>query len=169
MKTIGQMLLGLCIALCMLSIVNAKNDTVRLTRQDEVFRFASRFGIEFSSIAKRDIRLIHELDDENYKYVINCIKGFLNDYKINPKNILPLLKSRNILHYATAYKKMYLIYYREKLGFKSWPQSVYYIINEKGRFLYVEFKDVYDGEHLVFDQAVLKSVEITMKMLDYGN
>jgi ribosomal protein S27E len=43
---------------------------------------------------------------------------------------------------------------------------VYYIKDPKGRFLYVELKDVYTNEHVIFDQAVLKSVEITQKMLD---
>jgi hypothetical protein len=116
------------------SELSAKNDTVIITNIDDVMSFASRFSLEFSSIAKRDIRLIHELDADNYGYVISEIKRLIGNYNINPKNIIPVLKSRNILHYATAYKKMYLIYYQEMRGFKSWPQSVYYIKDPKGSF-----------------------------------
>jgi len=166
MKTIICIMYTVFYMLCMHSEVSAKNDTVFISNIDDVMSFASRFTIEFSSIAKRDIRLIHELDADNYGYVISEIKRLLSEYKINVKYILPILKSRNILHYATAYKKMYLIYYREMRGFKSWPQSVYYIKDAKGRFLYVELKDVYTNEHVIFDQAVLKSVEVTQKMLD---
>lgn len=166
MRTIVCIIYTVCHMLCMNSELSAKNDTVIITNIDDVMSFASRFSLEFSSIAKRDIRLIHELDADNYGYVISEIKRLIGNYNINPKNIIPVLKSRNILHYATAYKKMYLIYYREMRGFKSWPQSVYYIKDPKGRFLYVELKDVYTNEHVIFDQAVLKSVEITQKMLD---
>lgn len=166
MRTIVCIIYTVCHMLCIHSELSAKNDTVIITNIDDVMSFASRFSLEFSSIAKRDIRLIHELDADNYGYVISEIKRLLSEYKINVKYILPILKSRNILHYATAYKKMYLIYYREWLGLKLWPQSVYYIKDPKGRFLYVELKDVYTNEHVIFDQAVLKSVEITQKMLD---
>jgi hypothetical protein len=166
MRTIVFVICIVCHTLYMHCELSAKNDTVIITNIDDVMSFASRFSLEFSSIAKRDIRLIHELDADNYGYVIAEIKRLLSEYKINVKYILPILKSRNILHYATAYKKMYLIYYREWLGLKLWPQSVYYIKDPKGRFLYVELKDVYTNEHVIFDQAVLKSVEVTQKMLD---
>ena len=166
MRAIAYVLFGVFTSIVIQCESSAKNDTVYITKQDDVFRFASRFSIEFSSIAKRDIGLIKELDEDNYVYVISEIKRLLSEYKINVKYMLPILKSRNILHYATAYKKMYLIYYRERLGLKSWPQSVYYIKDPNGRFLYVELKDVYNNEHVVFDQAVLKSVEVTQSMLD---
>jgi hypothetical protein len=92
----------------MQSELKAKNDTVTITNIDDVMSFASRLSLELSSIAKRDIRLIHELVEDNYGYVISEIKRLLSEYKINVKYILPILKSRNILHYATAYKKCIL-------------------------------------------------------------
>ena len=105
MRTIVCIIYTVCHMLCIHSELSAKNDTVIITNIDDVMSFASRFSLEFSSIAKRDIRLIHELDADNYGYVISEIKRLLSEYKINVKNILPFLKSRNILHYATAYKK----------------------------------------------------------------
>ncbi len=145
----------------------AKNDTIILTKESDVFNFSSRFSIEYASLAKRDISLIKELDSDNYPHIIAQIKHLINNDECNPKTIIPYLKVKGSLRYVTAYKKMFLIYFRQMRGFKAWPQSIFYISDQNGRFLYVELKDVYANKNVVYDGGVLSDIMVTKKMLIY--
>lgn len=144
----------------------AKNDTVYISNVDKAIRFDACFSNVFYFLAIQDIREIMEADPDNYDVIVSNIKHMLhNQQECNPNLIIPTLKSVGSLRHITNYKKMYHIYFKKIKGLRTWANSVYYIVNEKGDFLYVEFKDMYPGKHLVFDQAVLQSVRVNKKML----
>ena len=144
----------------------AKNDTVFISNIDKAIRFDACFSNVFYFLAIQDIRAIMDADPDNYNLIVSNIKHMLhNQQECNPNMIIPTLKSVGSLRHITNYKKMYHIYFKKIKGLRTWANSVYYIVNEKGDFLYVEFKDIYPGKHLVFDQAVLQSVRVNKKML----
>lgn len=144
----------------------AKNDTVYISNVDKAIRFDACFSNVFYFQATQDIRSIMDADPDNYDLIVSKIKHMLqNQQECNPNLIIPILKSVGSLRHIVAYKKMYHIYFKKIKGLRTWANSVYYIVNEKGDFLYVEFKDVYPGKHLVFDQSVLQSVRVNKKML----
>jgi hypothetical protein len=147
--------------------VHAKNDTVFISHSnfDKVAGFNAAFQTAYTNIAKDDIGLIQGLDD-NYKRIIGHIKSTIyNDRVCDPNVVIPFLKAYGSLQYILAYKKMFVIYFREIQCMRTYPESVYYITDEKGNFLYVELKDVYENKHLVFDQAMLKDVRVNKQML----
>ena len=148
-------------------IVHAKNDTVFISNSnfDQVAGFNAAFQTAYTNIAKDDIRLIQGLDD-NYKRIIGHIKSTIyNDRVCDPNVVIPFLKTYGSLRYILAYKKMFVIYFREIQSMRTYPESVYYITDDQGNFLYVELKDVYENKHLIFDQAMLKDVRVNKQML----
>jgi hypothetical protein len=145
----------------------AKNDTVFISNSnfDQVAGFNAAFQTAYTNIAKDDIRLIQGLDD-NYKRIIGHIKSTIyNDRVCDPNIVIPFLKAYGSLRYILAYKKMFVIYFREIQSMRTYPESVYYITDDQGNFLYVELKDVYENKHLIFDQAMLNDVRVNKKML----
>jgi hypothetical protein len=146
--------------------VHAKNDTVFISNIDKVIRFDACFSNVFYFQAIQDIQAIMESDPDNYDLIVSNIKHMLvNKKECDPNAIIPTLKSVGSLRHITNYKKMYHIYFKKIKGLRTWANQVYYITNENGDFLYVEFKDIYPGKNLVFDQSLLKSVRINKKML----
>jgi hypothetical protein len=147
--------------------VQAKNDTVFISHSnfDKVARFNAAFQTAYTDIAKDDIGLIKGLDD-NYKRIIGHIKSTIyNDRVCDPNVVIPFLKTYGSLQYILAYKKMFVIYFREIQSMRTYPESVYFITDDQGYFLYVELKDVYENKHLVFDLAMLKDVRVNKQML----
>jgi hypothetical protein len=145
----------------------AKNDTVFISNSnfDQVAGFNAAFQTAYTNIAKGDIRLIQGLDD-NYKRIIGHIKSTIyNDRVCDPNVVIPFLKTYGSLRYILAYKKMFVIYFREIQSMRTYPESVCYITDDQGNFLYVELKDVYQNKHMVFDQAMLKDVRVNKQML----
>lgn len=144
----------------------AKNDTVFISNLDKAIRFDACFSNVFYFQAIQDIRAIMDADPDNYDLIVSNIKHMLiSKQDCDPNAIIPTLKSVGSLRHITNYKKMYHIYFKKIKGLRTWANQVYYITNENGDFLYVEFKDIYPGKHLVFDQSLLKSVRINKKML----
>ena len=148
-------------------VVHAKNDTVFISNSnfDQVAGFNAAFQTAYTNIAKDDIRLIQGLDD-NYKRIIGHIKSTIyNDRVCDPNIVIPFLRAHGSLRYTLAYKKMFVIYFREIQSMRTYPESIYYITDEQGYFLYVELKDVYQNKHMVFDQVMLKDVRVNKQML----
>lgn len=146
--------------------ISAKNDTVFISNIDKAIRFDACFSNVFYFMAIQDIRTIMDADPDNYDLIVSNIKHMLiSKQDCDPNAIIPTLKSVGSLRHITNYKKMYHIYFKKIKGLRTWANQVYYITNENGDFLYVEFKDIYPGKHLVFDQSLLKSVRINKKML----
>jgi hypothetical protein len=156
-----------CLILFSIGTSHAKNDTVFISHSnfDKVARFNAAFQTAYTDIAKDDIGLIQGLDD-NYNKIIGQIKSTIYiDRVCDPNSVIPILKTHGSMRYIIAYKKMFVIYFREIQSMRTYPESVYYITDEKGNFLYVELKDVYENKHLVFDQAMLKDVRVNKQML----
>jgi hypothetical protein len=147
--------------------VFSKNDTVFISNSnfDQVAGFNAAFQTAYTNIAKNDIGLIQGLDD-NYKKIIGQIKSTIyNDRVCDPNLVIPFLRSHGSLRYILGYKKMFVIYFREIQSMRTYPESVYYITDDQGNFLYVELKDVYQKKHMVFDQAMLKDIRVNKKDL----
>ena len=144
----------------------AKNDTVIISNVRKAMKFDACFSTEFCNNAKSDISKIMSDDPDNYKSIFAGIKSLIvNNYTCNVNDIIPILKQYGSLRHVLNYKKMFHIYFRERYSMTTWPKSVYYIIDDKGYFVYVEFKDVFSGQHLVFNQELLKSVKVHKNML----
>ena len=144
----------------------AKNDTVIISNERKAMKFDACFSTEFCNNAKSDIPKIMSDDPDNYKSIFAGIKSLVvNNDTCNVNAIMPILKYYGSLRHVLNYKKMFHIYFRERYSMSTWPKSVYYIIDDKGYFVYVEFKDVFSGQHLVFNQELLKSVRIHKNML----
>ena len=144
----------------------AKNDTVIISNERKAMKFDACFSTEFCNNAKSDIPKIMSDDPDNYKSIFAGIKSLVvNNDTCNVNAIMPILKHYGSLRHVLNYKKMFHIYFRERYSMSTWPKSVYYIIDDKGYFVYVEFKDVFPGQHLVFNQELLKSVKIHKNML----
>jgi len=159
-------LIGIWLILTTL-IAQAKNDTVYIPHSnfDKVAGFNAAFQTAYTSIAKDDIALIKSLDDK-YKSIIGHIKSTIyNDRVCDPNAVIPILRAHGSMRYILAYKKMFVIYFREIQSMRTYPESVYYITDDQGNFLYVELKDVYQNKHMVFDQAMLKDVRVNKQML----
>jgi hypothetical protein len=152
-----------CLILFSIGTSHAKNDTVFISHSnfDKVAKFNAAFQTAYTDIAKEDIGLIKGLDDNNYKRIIGYIKSTIyNDRVCDPNVVIPFLRAHGSLQYILAYKKMFVIYFREIQSMRTYPESIYYITDEQGNFLYVELKDVYQNKHMVFDQAMLKDIRI---------
>jgi hypothetical protein len=147
--------------------ISAKNDIVLVTNQDDVIAFTARFTIQYSIIAKKDTKLITELDNNNYSAITNHIIQLVETHEVDPKTIIPYLKAKGSLQFATAYKKLFLIYFNHSKGLTTLPSSIFYIVDDTGRYKYVEFKNTYGAKHTVYDGAVLSDIMITKKMLRY--
>jgi hypothetical protein len=163
MKTI-MIVIGLILSAF---VVHGKNDTVFISHSnfDKVARFNAAFQTAYTNVAKDDIGLIQGLDD-NYNKIIGKIKSTIyNDRVCDPNSVIPILKAHGSMRYIIAYKKMFVIYFREIQSMRTYPESVYYITDEKGNFLYVELKEVYENKHLVFDQGMLKDIRVNKQML----
>jgi hypothetical protein len=163
MKTI-MIVIGLILSAF---VVHAKNDTVFISHSnfDKVARFNAAFQTAYTNVAKDDIGLIQGLDD-NYKKIIGQIKSTIyNDRVCDPNVVIPFLRAHGSMRYIIAYKKMFVIYFREIQCMRTYPESIYYITDEQGNFLYVELKDVYENKHMVFDQVMLKDVRVNKQML----
>ncbi len=147
--------------------VHAKNDTVFISHSnfDKVARFNAAFQTAYTNVAKDDIGLIQGLDD-NYNKIIGKIKSTIYNYRVcDPNVVIPFLKTNGSLRYTLAYKKMFVIYFREIQSMRTYPESIYYITDEQGNFLYVELKEVYENKPMVFDKAMLKDVRVNKQML----
>ena len=144
----------------------AKNDTVYISNMNKAIEFDSFFSTVFCTNAKDHIRAIRAADEDNYKSICGSIKSMIYNNRVcDPNAIIPILKQHGSLRHILNYKKMYHIYFREIKSSVTWAKSVYYIVDKNGYFVYVELKDVFPGNHLVFDQALLKSVPININML----
>ena len=140
--------------------VFSKNDTVFISNFEKLARFNAAFQTAYTNVAKDDIGLIQGLDD-NYNKIIGQIKSTIYiDRVCDPNVVIPFLRAHGSMRYIIAYKKMFVIYFREIQSMRTYPESIYYITDEQGNFLYVELKDVYENKHLVFDQAMLKDIRI---------
>lgn len=147
-------------------VVHAKNDTVFISDTKVAIPFDAYFTIVFTDLAKDDIRSIKELDKHNYPTIISEIKRITRDELICDLNsVIPLLKKYGSLRHILAYKKMFMIYFRHFNSTKTWAKQIYYITDDQDNFVYVEFKNVFIGKHMVFDQAMLKDKRINKRML----
>jgi hypothetical protein len=147
--------------------VQGKNDTVFIPNSnfDQVAGFNAAFQTAYTNLAKEDIALIQGLDD-NYNKIIGQIKSTIyNDRVCDPNVVIPFLRTHGSLRYILAYKKMFVIYFRQIQSMRTYPESIYYITDEQGYFLYVELKDVYQKKNMVFDQAMLKDVRVNKRDL----
>jgi hypothetical protein len=163
MKTV-MVVIGLMLAAF---VVQAKNDTVFISHSyfEQVARFNAAFQTAYTNVAKDDIGLIKGLDD-NYNKIIGQIKSTIYiDRVCDPNVVIPFLRAHGSLRYILAYKKMFVIYFREIQSMRTYPESIYYITDEQGNFLYVELKEVYENKSMVFDQAMLKDVRVNKQML----
>ena len=98
--------------------------------------------------------------------IIGHIKSTIyNDRVCDPNSVIPILRAHESLRYILAYKKMFVIYFREIQSMRTYPESIYYITDDQGNFLYVELKDVYENKSMVFDQVMLKDVRVNKQML----
>lgn len=150
---------------CITFTTSAKNDTIVISDLQKAMDFDTYFSGVFSRLAKEDIREIME-QDANFKSICRDIKLLILKNSICDVNsIIPILKSHGSLRHIINYKKMFHIYFREIKATLTWANSIYYIIDDRGYFVYVEFKDIYNGQHLIFDQALLKNVRIHRNML----
>jgi hypothetical protein len=148
------------------SALFGKNDTVFISNMNKAIEFDSFFSTVFCTNAKDHIPTIKEADEDNYRSICGEIKSMIyNNRDCVVNAIIPILKQHGSLRHILNYKKMYHIYFREIKSSVTWANSVYYIIDADGYFVYVELKDVFPGKHLVFDQALLKSVPININML----
>jgi hypothetical protein len=145
----------------------SKNDTVIILNRNNAIKFDAYFSSELCNNAKSDISKIMSDDPDNYKFIFAGIKSLIVHYDTcNVHAIIPILKHYGSLRHILNYKKMFHIYFRERYSLKTWAKSVYYIIDDKGYFVYVELKDVFPGQHLVFTQDLLKSVKVHKNMLN---
>ena len=140
----------------------AKNDTVYISNLDHAMEFDTYFSGAFASLAKEQIPLMMKDDPDNFKPINASIKSLIANNQICDVNaVIPIVKQYGSLKHILNYKKMFHIYFQEVKARLTWAQSVYYIIDDQGYFVYVEFKDVYhDNKHLIFNQALLKSVRV---------
>lgn len=146
--------------------VIAKNDTVFISDRNKAIRFDAVFSATYSFHAKDDIPLIKKSDPENYAIIISNIKSIIqNDRTCDPNSVIPVLKKYGSLRHIVAYKKMFLIYYKQMKGLSTWAKEVFYITDKNGVFIYVEFKRMYLGKNMVFDHSILKDIKITKDML----
>lgn len=101
-------------------------------------------------------------DPDNFTPINASIKSLIANNQICDVNaVIPIVKQYGSLKHILNYKKIFHIYFQEIKARLTWAQSVYYIIDDQGYFVYVEFKDDYHGnKHLVFDHALLKSVRV---------
>lgn len=129
--------------------------------------FDAYFSGQFADLAKEQIRNMMKDDQDNFKPITASIKSLIANNQICDVNaVIPIVKQYRSLRHILNYKKMFHIYFQEIKSRLTWAESVYYIIDDQGYFVYVEFKDVYHGnKHLVFDQALLKSVRVNKSML----
>lgn len=142
----------------------AKNDTIVISDLYKAMEFDTYFSGIFSSLAKEDIREMMA-DDPNFKAICQDIKMMiLNNQICDVKSVVPILKQYGSLRHIMNYKKMFHIYFQEIKARLTWAESVYYIIDDSGNFVYVEFKNIYEGRHLVFDQSLLKNVRVNKDM-----
>lgn len=170
MKTLSAVFfVFICSLFYSVTIVNAKNDTVVISDLHKAMEFDTYFSAIFSRIAKRDIREMMA-NDPNFKSICRDIKSMILHNQICDVNsIIPILKQYGSLRHILNYKKMFHIYFQEIKARLTWAHSIYYIIDPNGNFVYVEFKDVYIGQHLVFDQSLLKNVRVKKDMFKvYG-
>lgn len=148
------------------STLISKNDTVYISDMNKAIEFDSFFSTVFSTNAKDHLRTIRQADEDNYKAICGEIKSMIyNNRDCDQNAIIPILKKYGSLRHILNYKMIYHIYFREIKSSVTWAKSVYYIKDQHGYFVYIKFKDIFPGKHLVFDQSNLKSVRINKKML----
>jgi hypothetical protein len=148
------------------SSILAKNDTFFISDTKGAIPFDAYFVIVFTDLAKDDIRSIKELDKHNYPNIISEIKRITRDELIcDPNSVIPILKQYGSLRHILAYKKMFMIYFRQFNASKAWAKQVYYITDHEDNLVYVEFKNVFHGKHMVFDHVMLKDIKINKTML----
>lgn len=149
---------------CSANPATAKNDTVVISDLYKAMEFDTYFSGIFSSLAKEDIREMMA-DDPNFKPICQDIKVMIvNNQICDVKSVVPILKRYGSLRHIMNYKKMFHIYFQEIKARLTWAKTIYYIIDDNGNFVYVEFKNMYDGRHLVFDQSLLKNVSVNKHM-----
>lgn len=146
--------------------MSAKQDTVYISDTHKAIRFDAIFSLLYAEAAKEHIQRIRSEDPDNYKELCNTIKNIIkNDFVCDPDIVRTYLKPKGLLHLTSNYKMMFMIYFRELMSMSTWAKQVYYITNSDGRFVYVEFKHVYHGKHMVFNQSMLKDIPITKSMM----
>ena len=143
----------------------AKNDTVVITNRREAIRFNSSFCHVFSNLVKDDMRKMMEADPEKFKVISGEIKSLvINKRTCDANSIIPILKQHGSLRHIINYKKIFHLYF-DRTYYMNSASSVFYIIDEKGNFLYVELKDIFHNQNLVFNKDLLKNVKMNMNML----
>ena len=160
--------LGLCIAslFCSANPAIAKNDTVVITNRREVIKFNAYFCHVFSNLVKDDMRKMREADPEKFDVIRGEIQSLVVKKRTCDANsIIPILKQHGSLRHIINYKKIFHLYFEDTYYMNS-ASSVFYIVDGKGNFLYVELKDIFhNSQNLVFDQALLKNVRMNKDML----
>lgn len=137
------------------------NDTIFISNINKSIRFDACFSNVFAANAMNHIREIKSKDKNNFTLICGSIRHLIQTERTCDYNdIIPILKEYGSLGHFLNYKKMFHIYFKQIKGLMTWAQQVYYITDEHGYFIYVEFKNIYPNKHLVFDQSLLNSVRI---------
>ena len=157
--------LFICSLFCSANPTIAKNDTVVITNRREAISFNAYFCHVFSNLVKDDMRKMREADPEKFDVIRGEIQSLVIKKRTSDANsIIPILKQHGSLRHIINYKKIFHFYFEDTYYMNS-ASSVFYIIDEKGNFLYVELKDIFHKQNLVFDQALLKNVRVNKDML----
>ena len=150
---------------CSINSSTAKNDTVIMSYSRECRSFSIHFSHVFSNLVKDDMRKMKEADLEKFKVICGEIKSLvITKRTCDANSIIPILKQHGSLRHIINYKKIFHFYFEDTYYMNS-ASSVFYIIDEKGNFLYVELKDIFHKQNLIFDRDLLKNVGINKDML----
>ena len=106
-------------------------------------------------------------DTENYFKIRNHIYVLLqNKRNVDPKLIIDYVSFLGSSRYVNEYKLLFFYMFDFKYLLSSCPDEIVYTVDENGRILYFEARNVFkSGDTQIFDKSLLQRFNITKKKI----
>ena len=106
-------------------------------------------------------------NDANYYNIRNYIYTLLeNKRNVDPKLIKEYVSALGSSRYSNEYKILFFYMFDFKYLLSSCPDEIIYTLDEQGRILYFEARNVFiKGDTQIFDRALLQRFTVTKGMI----
>lgn len=106
-------------------------------------------------------------NDANYYNIRNYIYTLLeNKRNVDPKLIKEYVSGLGSSRYSNEYKILFFYMFDFKYLLSSCPDEIIYTLDEQGRILYFEARNVFiKGDTQIFDRALLQRFTVTKGMI----
>ena len=106
-------------------------------------------------------------DEANYFEIRNYIYTLLeNKRNVDPKLIKEYVSALGSSRYSNEYKILFFYMFDFKYLLSSCPDEIIYTLDEQGRILYFEARNVFiKGDTQIFDRALLQRFTVTKGMI----